>query len=278
MASSPLTKSLSLTVTSFSKYSGCGNDFILIDNRENHFPHADRALIARLCHRQCGIGADGLILLERSLKADYRMRIFNADGGEAEMCGNGIRCLIKFIRQLGGLRSHYLIETMHSCLRTTEKGEKVSVEMPEPQAIRVSLSLPTGALQCHYLNTGVPHAVIFVDELQNDDWMRMAPLIRNHEAFGPAGTNVNFASLDPSGAVWVRTYERGVEGETLACGTGATATALAAGAQFGLPSPIQVFPRSGEPLDISFCFQGDSFSQVSMAGSAHFIFRGEFLC
>lgn len=264
-------------MTPFSKYSGCGNDFILIDNRlQRFFP--DRACILRLCSRQGGIGADGLILLEPSRKADYRMRIFNADGGEAEMCGNGIRCLIAFIRELGGVSKHYRIETMHSLLQTAIQGEKISVEMPKPQDIRWSMQLDAHSL--HFLNTGVPHAVLFVDDLNDDKWMALAPSIRRHGAFGTAGTNVNFASLTPSGNVLVRTYERGVEGETLACGTGATATALAAAKCYRLPSPVRVLPRSNEPLEISFSWEGsredESPTQVEMAGPAKFNFRGEF--
>ncbi len=258
---------------SFSKYSGCGNDFILVDNRLLHFP-VDAAYIAKLCDRKRGVGADGLILLQLSQMADYRMRIFNADGGEAEMCGNGIRCLMQFIRELGGLAPRYRIETMNATLQVEEEqGGLVSVEMAEPHSIQWELSLP-GFFQLSSLNTGVPHAVIFVEDLERDHWMAIAPQIRHHAAFGPKGTNVNFAQLKSDGTLSVRTYERGVEGETLACGTGATAAALAAAKRFGLPGPIQVLPRSKEPLNISFSWQGDCPTAVTLAGPAHFIFRG----
>lgn len=258
----------------FSKYAGSGNDFILIDNRALPFP-ANPPLIARLCHRQLGIGADGVILLENSQKADFRMRIFNADGGEAEMCGNGIRCLMRFIRELGGIRPTYKIETMHSLVTIAEEGEGVCVQMPEPFDIQWDMTLNNIPHRIQRLNTGVPHAVLFVDDLEAETWMALAPHIRRHPSLAPEGTNVNFASLDPSGSLRVRTYERGVEGETLACGTGATASALAAAKCCGLKSPIRVLPRSEEPLLISFTWEGETPTQVAMTGPAHFIFRGE---
>jgi diaminopimelate epimerase len=255
---------------SFSKYSGCGNDFILIDNRLLHFLHSDRAFIAKLCHRQRGIGADGVILLENSQKADYRMRIFNADGGEAEMCGNGIRCLMQFIRQLGGLEKGYLIETMNALLQVQERKGLVTVAMADPFAIEWELHLPC-FLPMTRLNTGVPHVVLFVEDLESEKWMRLAPQIRFHAAFGPAGTNVNFAQLNSEGELSLRTYERGVEGETLACGTGATATALAAAKKYGLSTPVRILPASLEPLEISFSWQGKLPTQVTLTGPAHFI-------
>lgn len=260
----------------FSKYAGSGNDFILIDDRLEQFPSADRAYIASLCHRQRGIGADGLILLQLSKKADFRMRIFNADGGEAEMCGNGIRCLMKFIRDLGNLGVRYRIETMKNILQVEEKNGFVHVEMAQPIDIQwdMNIELAEGRLVVQSLNTGVPHVVIFVDNVNDSKWMGLAPAIRRHSSFGWAGTNVNFTSIDTSGIVHVRTYERGVEGETLACGTGATATALAAARKLNLPSPVRVMPLSQEPLEISFSWEGELPVQVSMAGPANYIFSG----
>ncbi|MCE5317567.1 MAG: diaminopimelate epimerase [Parachlamydia sp.] len=261
----------------FSKYSGSGNDFILIDDRQEQFPQSDRAYIASLCQRQRGIGADGLILLQNSKTADFRMRIFNADGGEAEMCGNGIRCLAKFIRDLGAVGFHYQIETMQTILRVEEKKGLFHVEMMQPFDVQwdMKIELSTGPMIIQRLNTGVPHAVLFVDNLNEDKWMALAPSIRRHSAFGSAGTNVNFTSVDASGTVHLRTYERGVEGETLACGTGATATALAVARKLKLTGPIRVLPRSQEALEITFSWENETPTHVSLAGPANYIFSGE---
>lgn len=261
----------------FSKYAGSGNDFILIDDRLEKFPLTDRAHIASLCNRRRGIGADGLILLQNSKTADFRMRIFNADGGEAEMCGNGIRCLMKFIQELGGTSPHYRIETMKNLLKVEDKEGLVHVQMAQPTDIQWdrNIELKGISIAVQSLNTGVPHAVIFVENLQEERWMALAPAIRGHSAFGSAGTNVNFSTIDHSGVVHVRTYERGVEGETLACGTGATATALAAARKWNVTSPVCVMPRSQESMKISFSWDGDRPVNVSMAGPANYIFSGK---
>jgi diaminopimelate epimerase len=259
----------------FSKYSGSGNDFILIDNRNLVFP-LRKPLIADLCQRQTGIGADGIILLENSARADFKMRIFNADGGEAEMCGNGARCLAKFIQQLGFTKSSYQIEAMKSVIYLHIENERISVSMPQPENFKwfQKLTINDLELTLHSLNTGVPHAVIFVDELENDQWMKLAPAIRSHPIFETSGTNVNFASVTQEGHLHIRTYERGVEGETLACGTGAIASALTAERLFRWPSPIQVSPKSKETLNISFKVANGTPTDVQLAGPATFIFEG----
>jgi diaminopimelate epimerase len=260
----------------FSKYSGSGNDFILIDNRDLFFPSRNKQLIATLCQRRTGIGADGIILLENSTHADFKMRIFNADGGEAEMCGNGARCLARFIQQLGFAKNDYKIEAMKSVIHLQIENDRISVSMPQPENFKWFQRLTIGDLELtlHSLNTGVPHAVIFVDELENDQWMKMAPSIRSHSSFGSPGTNVNFASVFQEGHLNIRTYERGVEGETLACGTGAIASALTAERLFRWPSPIQVSPKSKETLNISFKFEEGIPTNVKLAGPALFIFEG----
>ena len=261
---------------SFSKYSGSGNDFILVDNREQLFPHENKGQIVRLCHRKHGIGADGLILLEHSSKADYKMRIFNADGGEAELCGNGIRCLFLFLNDLGLPNLNYKIETMESVITGKNNKDFIDISMPEPHDVRpnISLNIDNIPLVLHHINTGVPHAVIFVDDLESDHWMKLAPQIRHHAIFAPHGTNVNFIKIDPSGVVNIRTYERGVEGETLACGTGAIAAALTASTLYCVKSPVKVKPRSNESLKIGFKLVNDKPEQVTMSGPANFIFKG----
>lgn len=263
----------------FSKYGGCGNDFILIDNRQGLYPVLESKAIQRLCHRINGIGADGVVLLEHSLSAHFRMKIFNCDGSEAEMCGNGIRCLMKFIAERGFAEKQCLIETMHAVINVGLKQEAVWVEMPPPRDVRWddSIDIEGKSSPMHYLDTGVPHAVVFVEEILSPHWMELAPKIRFHPRFAPRGTNVNFAFVTEGGSVLVRTYERGVERETEACGTGATAAALAAAHVWQLPSPINIFPTSKVPIEISFKRRGDTFSDVRMTGPAEKIFHGEFV-
>lgn len=257
----------------FSKYSGCGNDFVVIDNRSAIF--ADRcsqATISRLCHRQFGIGADGIILLENSDKADYRMRIFNADGSEAEMCGNGVRCLALFIHELQLANKKFTLETMHQKMQICVEGSKVCVYLPPVTEFKyfIPLSIEGRELTLHSLNTGVPHVVVFVEDIENDAYLAMAPHIRYHPLFHPKGTNVNFATINSEHTIVVRTYERGVEAETLACGTGAIAVALAAAKVHGLPSPITIQTRSQDFLHISFN------NGLTMTGPAIKTFEGVF--
>ena len=259
----------------FSKYSGCGNDFLLIDNRSKFFPSDDRVLIAKLCKRRLGIGADGIILLENSHSADFRMHIYNADGSEAEMCGNGIRCLMKFIRQLGFTKPQYTIETLLEQVTASYRNDQVSVSMPPPKHVCWSIDLPIEPHQwnLHFLDTGVPHAVIFTEDIESIDLNTIAPKIRYHTHFGPRGTNVDFAAIKQNQLVQMRTYERGVEQETLACGTGAVAVALAAAKVYRLQSPIQIETRSQEILEIQF--SGEIPTDLLMTGPAAFIFEGK---
>lgn len=255
----------------FSKYEGCGNDFILVDHRTPFFPPSNHSLIVKICHRKHGIGADGLIFLERSQKADFKMRIFNADGSEAEMCGNGIRCLFKFIQELGVPGNAFHIETVGSILHVSQDGVDVEVDMPIPYDFRWNISLDPYVL--HYLNTGVPHAICFTDNLETTDVFANGRKIRHLPFFAPKGTNANFVSLISKNEIAIRTYERGVEDETLACGTGCTAAAIAAVKIKGAEAPVFVKTRSGETLKINF---NPELTQVTMTGPATFIYSGSY--
>lgn len=264
----------------FSKYVALGNDFILFDNREFLFPTNDPLIIPKLCHRQFGIGADGIILLEDSKTADYKMRIFNSDGSEAEMCGNGIRCLFKFIQECNGPADSYLIETKASIISMQQdktSPDQIVVSMQDPTDIswNIDLILDQEKLKVHYLNTGVPHAVIFSPEIKDLDLKEKAPKIRFHECFLPKGTNVNFASVTGKNSLTIRTYERGVENETLGCGTGVTATALAAAYLYKLELPIQVKTKSEELLNINCTINDSTIKNVTMTGKADFVYRGQ---
>lgn len=264
-----------MTKRFFVKYTGCGNDFILFDNRENQLASLDSLIIEKLCHRRYGIGADGIILLENSDLYDYKMRIFNPDGTEAEMCGNGIRCLAKFIQRLGIHKNPLVIETLCSHYKISYNEHLVAVEMKLSENIlwNQEMVIDEEIHQYHFLDTGVPHSVLFVPELSNQ-LCELGPKIRYHEAFHPKGTNVTLASIQTPSVLKVATYERGVEQETLACGTGATAAALAAAQHYQFSSPIEIVPPSGELMRIFFEKREEGFSQIYLEGPAHEVFDG----
>ncbi len=256
---------------SFAKYHGAGNDFILIDDRALSFPIEKPDLIAALCQRCFGIGADGLILLQPSSKADYRMRIFNQDGSEAAMCGNGIRCLVDFAQPLAPACT---VETGHGVLNCQIKDGQIGVHLGAPLALNShSLSLEGQNWDIHVLNTGVPHGVIFVDDVHIIDVMRLAPQIRFHPLFFPEGINVNFASVSREGTIAVRSYERGVEGETLSCGTGSAAVGWMAAKLFDLPAPIQIHNR-----DKTHSLEVHIDKGLELWGTATKVFEGNVHC
>jgi diaminopimelate epimerase len=260
----------------FYKMTGGGNDFILIDNREGNV-HADALCpsIARICRRRFAVGADGLILLEHSAKAHFRWRFFNADGSEAEMCGNGGRCAARLAHLLGMAPADLTFETGAGLIRAQVKGRVVKLTLLPPSDIRLGIFLPIGdeEVSVDFINTGVPHAVILAPDLKKVDVIGLGRRIRQHEAFQPAGTNVDFISVDDSSRVAIRTYERGVEDETLACGTGAVAAAIIAGMRGLTSSPTTVIPRSGEPLTISYEGAG-KIKEVSLEGEVRMIYHG----
>ncbi len=227
----------------FSKYHGAGNDFILIDDRKNHFPLDNIALIQRLCHRHHAIGADGLILLQASQRADLRMRIFNADGSEAAMCGNGIRCLFRFAQSLNVIQNEALIETAASILSCHAYQDQVAVLHPTPRFIERAISLEGRSLDL--VDSGVPHALIFTQNIDEEPVFSLGKVVRFHPHFSPEGANVTFVQpVLHENLLLVRTYERGVENETQACGTAAVAAAFAAPEKFPLFGRIRVVTRS----------------------------------
>lgn len=262
----------------FSKYSGCGNDFIMIDNRSCTFPSNNAALISRLCRRPEGIGADGLILMEASRKADFKMRIFNSDGKEAEMCGNGLRCFNKFLLELGFTSPFHEIETMERKLQVRMAGENVKASMGDPKDIRMNILLLIDGKEyiVHYLDTGVPHAICFVDCVDDLPVNTLGREIRFHPIFQQKGANANFVHCSGASSLSIRTYERGVEQETLACGTGATAAAIAAYLKFKMKPPISVRTKSGESLTIDFTVHENQITNVTQSGPAMYHFKGSF--
>jgi diaminopimelate epimerase len=261
---------------SYSKYAGCGNDFILIDNRLSLFPNDQTPLIQQLCERRTGIGADGLILLQGSQKADFRMRIFNADGTEAEMCGNGLRCLMPFLKELGCNNPTYTIESMQRIHTLNWNESRVTATMGDPVDMAWGIELTVDGMNytVHYLNTGVPHVILFVKDIKEIPVEPLGRKIRYHPRFSPRGANVNFVEKQNDQALKIRTYERGVEGETLACGTGATASAIAAALVLGMEPPITIVTRSKERLTIDFTRGRASVTDVKQTGPATFQHKG----
>ncbi|MBJ7391585.1 MAG: diaminopimelate epimerase [Chthoniobacterales bacterium] len=262
---------------SFTKMNGAGNDFVMIDNRDGAFV-LKAEHIARLCDRHRGIGADGLIAAEPSAdaRAHLRMRYFNADGGEAEMCGNGARCFARFGAKLLGLPESIAFETLAGTLTAHLDGDRVQLAMSTPhgEALGTSLQAAGEALTVHFLNTGVPHAVVFVQDLAATHVRSLGAALRFHEHFAPKGTNANFAAVLPDGSLELRTYERGVEDETLACGTGVVAAALLHHLLQHAPSPILVKVRGGDTLSVAFVREAGTFAHVTLTGPADFVFAG----
>jgi len=264
-------------VVDFTKMNGAGNDFVLIDNRAGKIA-LDAAKITRLCDRHAGVGADGVILLIscQSGKADWAWDFYNNDGSPAEMCGNGARCFARFIQRLTSVQEKVSFETKAGVISAQFHGETVTVNLTAPRDFRLNqlVALKSGKVSLHSVDTGVPHAVLFTDDADQAMVQPLGAEIRNHPHFAPRGTNVNFAQLLAPGSLRVRTYERGVEGETLACGTGVTATALVAAELHHFPSPIRLRVQSGAELQVSFNRDGARFTDVRLTGPADFVFDG----
>ena len=262
----------------FTKMSGTGNDFIIIDNRRRIVEDDGLTeFIRNVCRRKMSVGADGLILIESSDKADFQWRFFNSDGSLAEMCGNGARCAARFA-YLNGIAGESLsFETQAGIItgQVKDGGAKVKIPDPTDLGLDYAIDLSDGPLTVSSINTGVPHVVIMQDSVEEVDVFRLGREIRYHDAFAPAGTNVNFICTQNTGQLAIRTYERGVEDETLACGTGAIASALIASLKTNWPSPISLVTRSGETLTIYFRESDQVFTDVYLEGDARLIYTAE---
>lgn len=250
------------TTIPFTKMVGTGNDFVVVDTSRHPLPSLKgqwSAVSKALCDRHTGVGADGVLVLERSRVADVRMRVFNPDGSEAEMCGNGARCVALY-RSQQTAASTVKIETLAGALEATVRGTRVAMRMTDPVNIRLdfSVDLCGRPIRMSTVDTGVPHAVVPVDAINHVDVARDGRALRLHQAFAPRGTNVNFIQADPGrpNRLRIRTYERGVEEETLACGTGIAAAAVVHGLKIGNGRShrrrLEVRPRSGDVLTVSF--------------------------
>ncbi len=261
----------------FWKMQGSGNDFILVDNRRGAVPPgAGAGLARRLCPRGFSVGADGLILIGRSRAADFRWEFFNADGSEAAMCGNGGRCAARFAHLRGIAPARMRFETGAGIVRAEVRGDRVKLQLADPAGHRGRVPIVAAGRRFApaFLVVGVPHAVLRADDLDAVPVETWGRAIRRHAAFAPAGTNVNFFRPSGPGRLAVRTYERGVEGETLACGTGSVAAALVAGAAGLVRSPVDVATRGGEELTVHFRRRGTEFREVFLEGGAAVVYEG----
>jgi len=262
----------------FWKMNGSGNDFILIDNRDEIVSEDEMFnLVLRACRRRTSVGADGVIFVTKSNRYDFAWRFFNADGGEVEMCGNGSRCVCRFAYLKGIAGPRMTFETLAGPVSGEVKGRSVNVLMPLPSQLKLDLDLEKDPAwnTIDFVNTGVPHVVVQVEDLENHPVVEQGRALRYHEYFSPEGTNANFIQVLGPDLISMRTYERGVEDETLACGTGAVASAIIAAERGLVKPPIGVRTRSGEILTITFKKEGDRFQEVWMEGNTTIVYEGK---
>jgi diaminopimelate epimerase len=267
-----------MTNIPFYKMSGSGNDFIIIDNRSGIWDERKTpAFVKAVCRDRVSVGADGLIFIENSDAADFKWRFFNSDGSQAEMCGNGARCAARFAFLNGMAGDRLSFETVAGIIHAEVHGAVVKTQLSQPKNLQMNqdLTVDGARLTVHSINTGVPHAVIFVDDLEAVPLKELGSKIRFHGHFQPAGTNVNFITVGIDGAIGIRTYERGVEDETLACGTGSVAAALVCIAMGRAASPALVKTRGGELLKVYAEPAGPPFARAYLEGGASLVYTGE---
>ncbi len=259
----------------FHKMVGAGNDFIVIDHRRNSIKNV--GVFAReVCDPHYGVGADGVVLLENSKKSDLRMRIINADGSEAEMCGNATRCVALYANKLMRFGKNLSLETKAGEIQTQILGNRVRSNFTTPRDYRSQSKIRVEGKEYSYysVDTGVPHAVIFVKDLVKFPVVEVGRVIRLHKQFVPRGTNCNFVQIKNAHTLLIRTYERGVEDETLACGTGVVASAVVSVVEGFCKTPVKLITRSGEEMIVNFKFDGCCIENVTLEGPAKFICEG----
>lgn len=260
-------------ISEFYKMSGGGNDFIIIDNTDNAIPESKASALAeKLCKRQLSVGADGLILICNSEEDDFKWLFYNSDGSEAEMCGNGARCAARFAYLKGIAGRNMTFGTLAGKVKAEiidDNSVKVLMTPPLDANFNYSIAIDNKHLEVSSVNTGVPHVVIKSENLDNEPLLETGRKIRFHDKYSPAGTNVNFYEITDDAKVAMRTYERGVEGETLACGTGAVAVAIVANTCEKVKFPVSIKTRSGATLTIHK--QGNNFF---LEGEARIIYQG----
>lgn len=261
----------------FYKMSGSGNDFIIIDNRDLSLAVGDLPTFARrICARKISVGADGLFLIEPSTSVDFKWQFFNSDGSRGEMCGNGSRCVARYayLRGIAGAKMSF--ETLAGIITAEVHGDIVKVRLTNPSPLKIGQKILLDGQESllDFIDTGVPHAVSFVDHLEGCAVFDRGRKIRRHEFFQPKGTNANFACTQNLHQMKVRTYERGVEDETLACGTGVVASVLAAAGRNLVKSPVDVTVQSGEILRVYFSRRDDRFEEIYLEGKVKIVYQG----
>ena len=262
----------------FMKMSGSGNDFIVVDHRKPFLDEDRMKKFARkVCRRRVSVGADGIIFIEPSKKADFKWQFFNADGSVGEMCGNGGRCAARFAYLKGIAGSSLRFETLAGILSAQVNGKRVKLEMTKPFGLKLDERISIGGkrMMISRINTGVPHAVLFLKDLKGIDVVTMGRMIRNHPHYAPKGTNADFVQVKNKSRLWVRTYERGVEDETLACGTGAVASALVAAFKGFVKSPVSIKTSGGEIVTVHFEIDSGQIKKVLFEGDVHITYEGE---
>ncbi|MEN6468123.1 MAG: diaminopimelate epimerase [Smithella sp.] len=262
---------------SFWKMSGSGNDFIIIDNRDLSLHVGDLPEFARrICARKISVGADGLFLIEPSASVDFKWQFFNSDGSVGEMCGNGSRCVARyaFLRGIAGEKMSF--ETLAGIITAEVHGDMVKSRLTDPSSLKINqkILLDGREIVLDSIDTGVPHAVCFFENLDTCDVFDRGRKIRRHESFQPRGTNANFARVLDRHKMRVRTYERGVEAETLACGTGVVASVLAAAGRNLVESPVDVTVQSGEILRVYFSRTDGRFEEICLEGKVKIVYQG----
>jgi diaminopimelate epimerase len=265
---------------SFVKLSGAGNDFVIIDNRRDVIPKSQADFVRKVCARRVSVGADGLLLVENSDIADFKMRYFNSDGSEAETCGNGARCIARFAYMEKIVPSSEMkFETKAGIYSAQVMDDAVKLRMGDAVGMRLDfpIKLENGLHQVSFANTGVPHVVYFVDDLENVDVVKLGRETRYHGDFQPEGTNANFIRVKDEHSLDIRTYERGVEDETLACGTGCIASAIVAAAKGKASSPVVAHTRGDYLLKIYFTLEPQGAKEVFLEGDARVIYKGYLL-
>ncbi|MFO7870681.1 MAG: diaminopimelate epimerase [Kiritimatiellia bacterium] len=260
----------------FLKMHGAGNDFILVDDRDLSFPMNDSAWMAAVSARKTGAGCDGIILIQPSNKADFRMRFVNPDGREVEMCGNGARCAARLAHEIGAAPAEMTIETAAGTLRARAQGTDVLLYMTPPADFRLkeSIEVDGRTVTFSFVNTGVPHAIVEVEDLDAFDVEGTGRAVRRHEHFSPEGTNADFITVAGPNSLRLRTYERGVEAETLACGTGVAASALIAAKLALVEAPVQVSVASGDTLTVNFALTEAGAEDVTLLGPTAHVYKG----
>lgn len=269
-----------MATISFWKLTGAGNDFVGLNNIEETLAVDSLPLLVKqLCHRRFGIGADGVLIIEPApphSTAHFKMRYFNADGSEAATCGNGARCIARLAHQLQVAPAEMYFDTLAGTYHAIVKKEAVIIDLPPVEKPQQDIELTTDEFsgKADFLLVGVPHLVLLCDDVTSIDVEKVGRSLRFHPQFQPAGTNVNFVQVINPHTIRIRTYERGVEAETLACGTGSLAASLALAVRNIVTPPVTVITHSGIKLQFEFVVQADKFSQIKMNGPADIVFSG----